>query len=127
MSATFEVNSIQLSSLTKNILISINVLFLRHFFRYLKQEILVNVTFDNETICAMWRQLVVTYCLHPLIGDDQSYEYDDDTDPILTDPSLLMDSNYESINWYPLTGLLAVPAFVGIVCFVVLRRRFVKN
>lgn len=68
----------------------------------------------------------MTYCLHPLIGDDQSYEYDDDdTDSALTDPSLLMDSNYESINWYPLTGLLAVPVFVGIVCFVVLRRRFV--
>lgn len=70
----------------------------------------------------------MTYCLHPLIGDDQSYEYDDDdTDSALTDPSLLMDSNYESINWYPLTGLLAVPVFVGIVCFVVLRRRFVSS
>lgn len=71
----------------------------------------------------------MTYCLHPLSGDDQSYEYDDDddTDSALTDPSLLMDSNYESINWYPLTGLLAVPVFVGIVCFVVLRRRFVSS
>lgn len=69
----------------------------------------------------------MTYCLHTLIGDDQSYEYDDDTDPALTDPSLLVDSNYESINWYPLTGLLAVPVFVGIVCFVALRRRFVSS
>lgn len=67
----------------------------------------------------------MTYCLqHPLTGDDQSYKYDDNTDSALTDPSLLKDSNYDSINWYPLTGLLAVPVFVGIVCFVVLRRRF---
>lgn len=98
-----------------------------NIFRYLKQEILAKVTFDNETTCTMWRQWAVTYCLHTLIGDNQSYEYDDDTDPALTDPSLLVDSNYESINWYPLTGLLAVPVFVGIVCFVVLRRRFVSS
>lgn len=67
------------------------------------------------------------YCLYFLIGDDQLYEYDDDDiDFVFIDLSFLMDSNYEFINWYLLIGLLVVLVFVGIVCFVVLCRRFVN-
>lgn len=67
------------------------------------------------------------YCLYFLIGDDQLYEYDDDDiDFVFIDLSFLVDSNYEFINWYLLIGLLVVLVFVGIVCFVVMCRRFVS-